>query len=71
MLETIREYAQRELEREGEADAAVTRYSAFFADLADLLEQGMRVLGRHQPAIGAVEERESEQALGVSEHFRN
>lgn len=38
MLETIREYAQRELEREGEADAAVTRYSAFFADLADRLD---------------------------------
>jgi len=34
MLETIREYAQRELEREGEADAAGTRHTAFFADLA-------------------------------------
>jgi predicted ATPase/class 3 adenylate cyclase len=38
MLETIREYAQRELEREGEADGARTRHSAFFADLADRLE---------------------------------
>ena len=34
MLETIREYAQRELEREGEVDAAGTRHTAFFADLA-------------------------------------
>jgi len=34
MLETIREYAQRELEREGEADAAGSRHTAFFADLA-------------------------------------
>ena len=34
MLETIREYAQRELEREGEADAAGTRYTTYFADLA-------------------------------------
>ena len=34
MLETIREYAQRELERAGEADAAGTRHTAFFADLA-------------------------------------
>lgn len=38
MLETIREYAQRELEREGEAEAAGTRHSAFFAGLADRLE---------------------------------
>jgi len=37
MLETIREYAQRELERAGEADAAGTRHSGFFADLADRL----------------------------------
>ena len=34
MLETIREYAQRELEREGEGDAAGTRHTAYFADLA-------------------------------------
>ena len=34
MLETIREYAQRELEREGEAEVAGTRHTAFFADLA-------------------------------------
>jgi len=34
MLETIREYAQRELEREGEADAAAARHSEFFARLA-------------------------------------
>ena len=34
MLETIREYAQRELEREGEADAAGTGHTAYFADLA-------------------------------------
>ena len=34
MLETIREYAQRELEREGEADDAGVRHTAFFADLA-------------------------------------
>jgi tetratricopeptide (TPR) repeat protein len=34
MLETIREYAQRELEREGEADDAGMRHTAFFADLA-------------------------------------
>ena len=38
MLETIREYAQRELEREGEADAAGTRHTAFFADLAATLD---------------------------------
>jgi len=38
MLETIREYAQRELEREGEADAARARHSAFFARLADRLD---------------------------------
>lgn len=38
MLETIREYAQRELEREGEADAVGIRHSAFFADLADRLD---------------------------------
>lgn len=37
MLETIREYAHRELEREGEADAAGSRHSAFFASLADRL----------------------------------
>lgn len=35
MLETIREFAQRELEREGEADEAHSRHSAFFATLAD------------------------------------
>jgi predicted ATPase/class 3 adenylate cyclase len=34
MLETIREYAQRELEREGEGDAAGTRHTAYFADFA-------------------------------------
>jgi predicted ATPase len=34
MLETIREYAQRELEREGEAAAAGTRHTAYFADFA-------------------------------------
>jgi predicted ATPase/class 3 adenylate cyclase len=34
MLETIREYAQRELEREGETDSAGARHTAFFADLA-------------------------------------
>jgi predicted ATPase len=34
MLETIREYAQRELKHEGEADAAGTRHTGFFADLA-------------------------------------
>ena len=34
MLETIREYAQRELKHEGEADAAGTRHIGFFADLA-------------------------------------
>ena len=34
MLETIREYAQRELERAGEVDAAGTRHTAYFADLA-------------------------------------
>jgi predicted ATPase len=38
MLETIRDYAQRELEREGEADAAGSRHSAFFARLADGLD---------------------------------
>jgi len=37
MLETIREYAQRELEREGEVDAVGSRHSAFFASLADRL----------------------------------
>jgi hypothetical protein len=34
MLETIREYAQQELEREAEGDAAGTRHTAYFADLA-------------------------------------
>ena len=34
MLETIREYALRELEREREADAAGARHTAYFADLA-------------------------------------
>ena len=34
MLETIREYAQRELERAGEVDAAGIRHTAYFADLA-------------------------------------
>ena len=38
MLETIREYAQRELEREGEADATGSRHSAFFASLTDRLD---------------------------------
>jgi predicted ATPase/class 3 adenylate cyclase len=38
MLETIREYAQRELERAGEAVAAGSRHSAFFAGLADRLD---------------------------------
>jgi len=38
MLETIREYAQRELVREGEAGAVGTRHSAFYADLANRLE---------------------------------
>ena len=34
MLETIRDYAQRELERAGEVDAVGTRHTAYFADLA-------------------------------------
>jgi predicted ATPase len=34
MLETVREYAQRELERGGEADAVGARHTAFFATLA-------------------------------------
>ena len=38
MLETIREYAQRELEREGELDAVYDRHAAFFASLADRLD---------------------------------
>ena len=38
MLETIREYAQRELGREGEAGAAGTRHTAFFVDLAGHLD---------------------------------
>ncbi|HLX32034.1 MAG TPA: AAA family ATPase [Gaiellaceae bacterium] len=38
MLETIRDYAQRELEREGEGGAAGTRHSAFFASLAESLD---------------------------------
>ncbi|HZS29638.1 MAG TPA: AAA family ATPase [Gaiellaceae bacterium] len=38
MLETIRDFAQRELEREGEADAAGSRHSAYFASLADSLD---------------------------------
>lgn len=38
MLETIREYARRELEREGEVDAICDRHSAFFAGLADRLD---------------------------------
>ena len=37
MLETIRDYAQRELEREGEAGEAGARHSAFFADVAEEL----------------------------------
>ena len=37
MLETIRDYAQRELEREGEADVAGSRHSAYFAGVADSL----------------------------------
>ena len=37
MLETIREYAQRELDREGEIDAVGRRHSAFFASFADRL----------------------------------
>lgn len=35
MLATIRDYAQRQLEREGEADAAGSRHSAFFATVAE------------------------------------
>jgi predicted ATPase len=38
MLEIIREYAQRELGREGEAGAAGTRHTAFFVDLAGHLD---------------------------------
>jgi tetratricopeptide (TPR) repeat protein len=38
MLETIREYTLRELEREGEADGAGTRHTAYFADLAILVD---------------------------------
>ena len=38
MLETIREYAQQELEREGELDVVGGRHSAFFASLADRLD---------------------------------
>ena len=38
MLETIRDYAQRELEREGEADAVGSRHSAFFASLAESID---------------------------------
>jgi predicted ATPase len=38
MLETIRDYAQRELEREGEAEAAGARHSAYFAKLTDGLD---------------------------------
>jgi len=38
MLETIREYAQRELEREGEAEAVGSHYIAFFADLAERVD---------------------------------
>jgi len=34
LLETIREYGQRELEREGEADGARRHHTAYFADLA-------------------------------------
>ncbi len=37
MLESIRDYAQRELEREGEAEAAGSRHSAFFASLVGQL----------------------------------
>ena len=40
-------------------------------DLADLDEQQMRVLGRHQPAIGALEELETEQAFRVAQHLRH
>jgi predicted ATPase len=38
MLETIREYAQRELERKGEVDVVRDRHSAFFAGLVDRLD---------------------------------
>jgi predicted ATPase/class 3 adenylate cyclase len=34
MLETIREYVQRELEREGDAETTGTHHTEFFADLA-------------------------------------
>ena len=40
-------------------------------DLADLGEQDMRILGRHQPAIGALEQLEAEQAFGVAQHLRD
>jgi predicted ATPase len=38
MLETIRDFAQRELEREGETAAAGARHSGYFASLADSLD---------------------------------
>jgi predicted ATPase/class 3 adenylate cyclase len=38
ILETIREYARRELHREGEAEAAEMRHTAHFADLADYVD---------------------------------
>jgi hypothetical protein len=38
---------------------------------ADFGEERMRVFGRHQPAIGPLEQLESEQSLGVPKHLRH
>jgi hypothetical protein len=40
-------------------------------DLRDLGKQGMRVLGRHEPSPGPVEQREAEQRFGVAQDFRH
>ena len=51
MLETIREYAQRELEREGEVDAICDRHSAFFASLADRLDAYILALSDEESGL--------------------
>ena len=49
MLETIREFAQRELERGGETHAVGVRHTAFFATLAGRRGRAERVCGVRRP----------------------
>lgn len=44
MLETIREYAQEQLERSGELDALRRRHAHYYTGLADQIEQGLQGL---------------------------